>query len=212
VTRGLGETWKLENIVFKKYPSCGVTQGVTELALGLVSELGLRPSDVRSAMVRLPRYAHRLVGHAFQIGANPRVDAQFNAGYCVANALVRQSSLLQHFAPSQVHDALVQELIGRISVIADERLDARGHAAVDLVVTTNEGRTHLRQLDIPPGFPGAELDDAQHLARLGLSGYARAPSTAQTELFLQSLEGIAALPDVRALVPMLIVRRGGRLA
>ena len=36
----------------------------------------------------------------------------------------------------------------------------------------------------------------------------RPPSTAQTEQFLQSLEGIAALPDVRALVPMLIVRQG----
>ena len=214
VTRGLGETWKLGNIVFKKYPSCGVTQGVTELALGLVSELGLRPSDVRSALVRLPPYAHRLVGHAFQIGANPRVDAQFNAGYCVANALVRQSSLLQHFAPSQVQDALVQEMIGRIDVIADEKLDARGHAAVDLVVTTREGRTHLRQLDIPPGFPGAELDDAQHLARFRdcLAYAPRPPSTAQTEKFLQSLEGIAALPDVRALVPMLIVGQGAGFA
>jgi len=44
-------------------------------------------------------------------------------------------------------------MIGRIRVIADEKLDARGHAAVDLVVTTNDGRTHLRQLDIKPGFP-----------------------------------------------------------
>ena len=114
VTRGLGEHWRLQNVVFKKYPSCGVTQGVTELALGLVSELGLRPSDVRSAVVRLPPYAHRLVGHAFQIGANPRVDAQFNAGYCVANALVRQSSPLQHFAPCRCTTPIVQELIGRI--------------------------------------------------------------------------------------------------
>jgi 2-methylcitrate dehydratase PrpD len=130
VTRGLGETWKLGNVVFKKYPSCGVTQGATELALGLVSEFGLRAADVRSAEVRLPPYAHRLVGHAFRIGANPRVDAQFNAGYCVANALVRQASLLEHFAPTQVHDPVVHRMIGRIRVIADERLDARGHAAV----------------------------------------------------------------------------------
>ena len=103
-------------------------------------------------------------------------------------------------------------MIGRIRVIADEKLDLRGHAAVDLAVTTSEGRTHLRQLDIPPGFPGAELDDAQHLARFRdcLAYAPRPPSTAQTEQFLQSLEGIATLPDVRALVPMLIVRQGVR--
>ena len=75
-------------------------------------------------------------------------------------------------------------------------------------MTTNDGRTHLRQLDIPPGFPGAGLDDAQHLARFRdcLAYAPRPPSPAQTEQFLQALEGIAALPDVRALVPMLIVR------
>jgi len=114
--------------------------------------------------------------------------------------------MLQHFAPSQVHDALVQEVIGRIRVVADETLDARGHAAVDLAVTTHDGRTHLRQLDIPPGFPGADLDDAQHLARFRdcLAYAPRPPSTAQTGQFLLSLEGIAALPDVRALVPTLI--------
>ena len=211
VTRGLGDTWKVENVVFKKYPSCGVTQGVTELALGLVSELHLRPSDVRSAEVRLPPYAHRLVGHAFRIGANPRVDAQFNAGYCVANALVRQSSRLQHFAPAQVDDPVVREMIGRIRVIADERLDARGHAAVDLSLTTHDGRTHQRQLDIPPGFPGADLNDAQHLARFGdCLAYAPHPlPAAQAEQLLQSLDAMAALPDIRALLPMLVVRGAG---
>ena len=211
VTRGLGDDWKVRNVVFKKYPSCGVTQGVTELALGLVAETGLRASDVQRALVRLPPYAHRLVGHAFRIGANPRVDAQFNAGYCVASALVRGASRLQHFAPAQVDDPLVRDMIGRIDVVADEALDARGHAAVDLVVTTRDGRTHRRQLDVPPGFPGAELDDAQHLARFSdcLAYAPRPPSPAQAERLMQAIEGIAALPDVRALVPMLVARPAG---
>ena len=82
---GLGSEWRLERMMFKKFPSCGVTQGVTELALRLAARHGLGAADLASAEVRLPPYAHRLVGHAFQIGANPRVDAQFNAGYCVAN-------------------------------------------------------------------------------------------------------------------------------
>jgi 2-methylcitrate dehydratase PrpD len=206
-TRGLGDDWKVRNVVFKKYPSCGVTQGVTELALELVAELGLEPSDVASALVRLPPYAHRLVGHAFRIGANPRVDAQFNAGYCVANALVRRSSSLCHFAPSQVDDPLVREMVGRVAVIADEALDGRGHAAVDLVVTTRDGRAHERRLDIPPGFPGNDLDDAQHLARFrDCMAYApHPPAPAQAERLLQSIEAMASLADVRALVPLLVV-------
>ena len=209
VTRGLGETWKVENVVFKKYPSCGVTQGVTELALGLVSELGLRPSDVRSA-----------VGSPAAVcpsaGRSRLPDRRQPSGRCTVQCRrtawpTRSCGSLRCCSISlrrRCTTPLVQEMIGRIRVIADETLDARGHAAVDLVVTTNEGRTHLRQLDIPPGFPGAELDDAQHLARFRdcLAYAPRPPSAAQTEQFLQSLEGIAALPDVRALVPMLIVR------
>src|SRR6185436_8917045 len=103
----LGREWRLHRMVFKKYPSCGVTQGVTELALALMRDAELTAQQVHHARVRLPPYAHKLVGHAFRIGANPRVDAQFNAGYCVANALVRQASLLEHFAPARVHDPVV---------------------------------------------------------------------------------------------------------
>ncbi len=209
VAQGLGESWKLHNVVFKKYPSCGVTQGVTELTLGLVAELGVQASEVRSATVRLPPYAHRLVGHAFHLGANPRVDAQFSAAYCVANALIRKSSRLQHFAPAQVHDKTVHEMIGRISVIAESSLDARGHAAVDLALTTTDGATHLRQLDIPPGFPGAELNEAQHLARFNdcLAYAPHPPSAAQTGQFLERLDSLAAMQDVRDLLPLLTVER-----
>jgi 2-methylcitrate dehydratase PrpD len=202
---GLGDEWRLHRVVFKKYPSCGVTQGVTELALGLVADLKLQPGDVKSAEVRLPPYAHRLVGHPFQIGANPRVDAQFSAAYCVANAFVRQASRLQHFAPAQVHDPALHAMIGRIRVLADPALDARGHTAVDLLLTTIDGRRHARSLDIAPGFPGADLDDAQHLARFNdcLAYAPHPPSAAQVQRLLSSLEGLAELADVRELLGLL---------
>jgi 2-methylcitrate dehydratase PrpD len=205
VVRDLGNDWRLHNVVFKKYPSCGVTQGVTELTLTLIDELKLQPADARAALVRLPPYAHRLVGHDFQIGANPRVDAQFSAAYCVANAMVRRSSRLQHFAPAQVRDPALNDMIGRIRVVADANLDTRGHAAVDLVVTTRDGKEHTRQLDIPPGFPGAELNDAQHLARLrDCLAYAPfPPSEAGAERLLHAIESLPALADVRALLPLL---------
>ena len=202
----LGEEWRLHRVVFKKYPSCGVTQGVTELALGLVEEEGLLADDVESAEVRLPPYAHKLVGKPFDPGPNPRVDAQFSAAYCVGNAIVRRASKLQHFAPGQVNDPILRKLIDRIAVRADPAMDARGHAAVDLSVTTRAGRTFERSLDIPPGFPGAELDDAQHQARFrDCLAYAPRPlSKTQVDRFLDALHRLDRLDDVRALLPMLL--------
>lgn len=208
VVAGLKRDWKLRNVVFKKYPSCGVTQGVTELALSLVAELRLQPVDVRAVEVRLPPYAHRLVGHPFQPGANPRVDAQFSAAYCAANALVRQASRLHHFAPAQVHDPAVNDMVGRIVVLADASLDARGHTAVDLAVTTTDGKVHRRALDIAPGFPGTDLDDAQHRARFEdcLAYAPRSPSEAQVERLLAALHGLTGLGDARELGSLLTVR------
>ena len=205
IAANLGQEWRLHRMVFKKYPSCGVTQGLTELALALVAR-GLRAEDVRSVQVRLPPYAFKLVGKAFDPGANPRVDAQFSAAYCVANALVRRASTLQHFAPAQVFDRAVREMIERVEVVADPAMNVRGHAAVDLDVTTNDGLVLRRALDIPPGFPGADLDDAQHLARFqDCLGYApRCLPVAQVDRLLAALQDIARLDDVRSLVPMLV--------
>jgi 2-methylcitrate dehydratase PrpD len=206
VVAELGRQWKVRNVVFKKYPSCGVTQGVTELALGLVADLDLQPADVRAAQVRLPPYAHRLVGHPFHLGDNPRVDAQFSAAYCVASAFLRRSSRLQHFAPAQVRDEAVSAMIDRITVVADPALDPRGHTAVDLEVRTTDGKMHRRSLDVAPGFPGADLDDDQHLARFRdcLEYSRRPPSPTRADQLLSALHGLATARDVRELVPLLI--------
>jgi len=214
VVAGLGHDWRLHRVVFKKYPSCGVTQGVTELALRLAAQHRLTAADLASAEVQLPPYAHRLVGHAFQIGTNPRVDAQFNAGYCVANALARGGSQLAHFAPAMVGDAALAPLIARITVVADPALDARGHTAVDLAITTPDGRVLRDALDVAPGFPGAGLSDAQHLARFhDCVAYAaavapRALPAAQVGAFTTALDGLAGLADARQLVRLLVAPAG----
>ena len=164
-TEGLGQRWLLETIVFKKYPSCGVTQGVTNQTLELVAELQLRPEDLEVAQVRLPPYAAKLVGTPFVMGENPRVNAQFSAQYCVANAIWRGSSRLDHFRPLAIAEAGVQALVGKVKVIADAGMDVRGHSAVDLKLRTVDGRIGQRSYDVSPGFPGRGLSAQEHQAR-----------------------------------------------
>lgn len=207
VVAELGQAWQVRRTMFKKYPSCGVTQGVTDLTLRLMAEQGVTAAAVVAGEVRLPPYAHRLVGHPFQIGHNPRVDAQFNAGYCVANALVRGASKLQHFTPEAVADAALRPMIDRIRVLADPALNARGHSAVDLSLTLVDGRTVSLGVDIAPGYPGADLSPAQHVARFQdcLEYAPRSLTAAQVAVLRQALDDLAALPDIRTLVPALVV-------
>lgn len=207
VVAGLGSEWRLEQMMFKKYPSCGATQGLTELTLQVVREFGITPEQVREVEVRLNPYCHRLVGHAFALGDNPRVNAQFSAQYCAANAIVRASSRLAHFRPEQVAEPAVLELAQRVRVLADPALDARGHSSVDVTLTTVAGSVHARSLDIAPGYPGNELDDAQQQARFrDCMAYAARPlAREQVDGFLAAVEGLERLPDARELMEWLIV-------
>lgn len=164
-TAELGRTWRLHEMVFKKYPSCGLTQGGTELALRARVALDLVPEKVRLIEVRLPPYAFRLVGHPFRIGDNARVDAQFSIRYCVASAIVRGSSKLAHFEPGMIRDPAVADLVRKIEVVADGSMDARGHASVDLTVEDAAGERRRFALDLVPGFPGNPLSADDHRRR-----------------------------------------------
>src|SRR5690606_17490692 len=85
---GLGSTDRSADMVYKKFPSCGATQGLTEVMLNLLREHQLQADDVETVQVSLAPYGHRLVGHEFRIGDNPTVDGQFSAQYCIANVLL----------------------------------------------------------------------------------------------------------------------------
>ena len=202
----LGDQWRLGAMMFKKFPSCGATQGMTELTLQMVGELDLAPEDVRSVDVRLPPYSYRLVGHDFRIGDNPRVNAQFSAQYCVASAIVRRASRLPHFNLEQVMDPRVQDVVRRVRVTGDSAMDARGHTAVDVRIAATDGRVVERSLDIAPGFPGNALSDAEQLARFhDCMAHAPRPLEAQQiARFVAAVDDLEAVADARALVDLLI--------
>lgn len=206
ITAALGQEWRMNDITFKKYPSCGATQGMTELTLQLADEFQLVPEKVEQVRVTLNPYCHRLVGNAFRLGDNPRVNAQFSAQFCVANALVRKASRLQHFTPGEVVNPDVQDFIGRVSCTGDPALDDRGHSAVDLAITTNEGEIHECKLDVAPGFPGNELTDEDHATRFNdCMHYAAYPlPDSRTSAFLEAVQGLDTLADARTLVDCLI--------
>jgi 2-methylcitrate dehydratase PrpD len=171
----------------------------------MLRDFKLDPDDIAFITLTLPPYAWKLVGHEFRIGENPTVDGQFSAAYCIANALVRGSSKLRHFAPASVCDPEMQPFVAKVSVVADEALDRRGHTAMDMVVRMRNGSEHRRSLDIAPGFPGNPLTEADHDQRFrdcidfAGEGFDRT----RAEDVLRFIREIEAADDVRRLIPLL---------
>ena len=152
--------------------------------------------------MQLPPYAHKLVGHDFIIGDNPRVNAQFSAQYCVANAIVRRESTLANFVPINVRDPALTDLIPRIAVEPVSAMEARHHTAVDLEVMNDDGQLHRASLDIAPGFPDNELSGQEHRERFeSCLDYANTgwDSTHRVQL-LDTILSVQDMDDVRGLI------------
>lgn len=205
----LGERFELTKIVFKKYPSCGGTLASTDAILDLIKEKELVPEDLRQIDITVTPYIHKLVGHQFKIGENPKVDAQFNIQYCVANALLRKNSKLEHFDEPSIREPKIMELVDKIRVVADPVLDKRGHTAVDMHVTTRDGSVLHKAVDIARGFPGNPLTEDEHNERFNnCISYARKPLPPEnTEKLVSLITRLEELDDVRTLIPWLLSQK-----
>jgi 2-methylcitrate dehydratase PrpD len=206
----MGSRFECEKIIFKKYPSCGLTLGSTDVILSLMRKadgISVSADNVERVKVRVPPYTYKLVGHPFEMGSTPRVNAQFSIRYCVANALLRGSSKLAHFEEAAIRDPQVLELALRVDVEMDPAMELRGHTPVDMTVYTKDGREFSRQIDVAPGFPGNPLTNEEQEARFhDCIAYAKKPlHKEKVEGILESVAHIDHLSDVRVLIPLLLL-------
>jgi len=205
---GLGSAYKVERLVFKKYPSCGLTQGSTEVILGLMGDEGFDFRDVDRVEIIVPPYTYKLVGHPFQVGSNPKVNAQFSIRYCVANALVRKASKLAHFEESAIREEEVLRLADRVEVKSEPAMEARGHTPLDMRVFAKNGKEYFRQLDVPPGFPDSPLTGAEHRERFReCIGFAtdRIPEE-DIKALIDAVDNVEGMEDVRSIISLLLPR------
>ena len=166
LTEGLGRRWLMDTLSFKKYPSCGQTQGSVELLEKLMDENSLTADDLETVEVLINPFTSKLVGKPFEPGDNPKVDAQFNVGYCVANAAVRRPVVLQHFEPQCIFDERVLAFYhDRVRVIVVPELHERGHYSSAMRLICRDGRQLEASIDIPPGSIGNELKEEDYVNR-----------------------------------------------
>jgi 2-methylcitrate dehydratase PrpD len=203
---GRGERFELAKTVFKKYPSCGSTLASTDAVLDLVKEKGLVPEDLTRIDIQVTPYIHKLVGHPFKVGGNPKVDAQFSIQYCVANTLLRKGSKLRHFDETSIREPKIMELVNKIHVSPDPALEERGHTAVDMDVTTKGGEVLHKSVDIACNFPGNALPQEEHHKRfqdcVSCAGTPLPPENVEKVVLLVSQ--LEDLMDVRSLIPLLL--------
>ena len=214
VTGEMGKRFEMEKTLFKRYPSCGGTLAPTDAVLTLVNETNLAAADVARVDVKVSPHVHKLVGGLFEVGENPKVNAQFNIQYCIANALLRKSSRLRHFDEADIRDPRIMELVKVINVSPEPSLDdpasAKFSIAAHVKVTTKEGVVYdTKSADIPRGHPGNPLSREEHLERFrDCLDYADNPISAKNvEKMISTVSRLEDIEDVRSLIPLLLEKR-----
>jgi 2-methylcitrate dehydratase PrpD len=206
VVSELGTRFELHKVLFKKYPSCGLTLGSTDVMLSLVAAHDIDPDTIDRIEVTVPPYTYKLVGHPFQVGSNPKVNAQFSIAYCVANALLRRCSKLPHFEESAIKYPRVLELAKKIRVISDPAMEARGHTPLDMRVFTIDGKTFAKGIDIAPGFPGNPLNKEDHERRFRdcVAFAGKSLHEERTDEIISAVASCEEIEDARTLIPLML--------
>ena len=183
-----------------------MTQGSTEVILSLMGDARFDAADVDRVEIIVPPYTYKLVGHPFQVGSNPKVNAQFSIRYCVANALVRKGSKLAHFEESAIREEEVLKLAERVEVISDPAMEARGHTPLDMKVTTRDGKEYLRKSEVPPGFPDNPLSEKEHRQRFReCIGFGARPLTGEkVENLIRAVYSVEEMGDMTTLIALLL--------
>jgi len=206
----LGKRFELDKTVFKSYPSCGATIASTDATLSLIKERGIAPENVARIDIRVLPYCYRLVGGQFEAGENPAVNAKFSIQYCVANAMLRKGSKLEHFEEASIRDPKITELVKKIHITADPTIDSgrREYSLrTDMKVTTVRGDVYQKIVDIPRGFPGNAMSAEEHTERFRdaatYKGH-RLPEE-KIERIIQKVRHLEAMKDIRILIPLLSI-------
>src|SRR5690606_35920930 len=162
----LGEQWYLRTFGYKTRPQCGATISSTDAIFGLMQTRPLEADDIERIDIFMANEGPcTLVGSGFELGDDPQVNGQFNVRYCVANAIIRKQSQLQHFTDEAVsdprHTALTQRIFTHLKPeLAEGRRELAARAVLE--VRLRSGEVLTCEANGPSGFPPNPKPQAMH--------------------------------------------------
>ncbi|MGH6913205.1 MAG: MmgE/PrpD family protein, partial [Geminicoccales bacterium] len=142
LTSGLGSSFEIERIGFKRYPVCGMAQPAIDALRELQAEHGFRADDVEAIEVHGSKFVVDMVGRPYRPGDSPDVDAQFSLPYCLATVLATGNLRLADLSPEHTLDARRRAQADRIPVVLDPALQGKWSARV--AVRLHDGRAFDR--------------------------------------------------------------------
>jgi 2-methylcitrate dehydratase PrpD len=213
VVQDLGRVFELMNTAVKPYPSCRYGHAGIDAALALRAENNLKPEEIESVTLGLPRAGQMLIGEPADKKADPRnvVDGQFSGPYVISCALATGAMGWDSYG--LLNDAAVRGLLPKVRCEIDPEIEAEFPANMSGKITlVARGRRFVRKVVVPKGEPSNFLTEAELRAKFsGLAeavlGQERADRLASEVLAIDRLSDVASL--MRLAAPLMAARLAG---
>jgi len=209
----LGKVWELMNTAVKPYPSCRYGHAGIDAALALRAANHIKPSEITSVRLGLPRSGMLLIGAPADKKANPQnvVDGQFSGPFVISSALATGAMGWDSYA--LLGDPAVRALLPKVECQFDPEIEAEFPANMSGKLTIEaRGQRFEQKVVVPKGEPGNFLSEDELRAKFaGLTesvlGAARSAALASAVLAIDVTADISSL--VRLASPLMAARLAG---
>jgi 2-methylcitrate dehydratase PrpD len=149
----LGEVYSGGEILYKPWPSCGVSHGFIHSTLGLMNEHKLTISDIAEMRVHVGDFQSQMC-QPIEARRSPRTsaDAKFSVPFCVAVAATKGAVKVADFFGASLQDPQVLAAAQKVVPVVDTSFDWNGKIPKGrLEIVTRDGRTLSRVSENVPG-------------------------------------------------------------
>ena len=157
LTKGLGETFELDRLSFKAWPSCRDTHAYIEATLSIIREHAVRPEQIKKITVFIgPETVKVDLCEPLPKRQKPQTvsDAKYSIPWTVACAAAAGKVIIKDFTEEGIKDPGRLALASKVAVSYDTALnDVHRVAPGRVEINTNEGGVFIKQVDFPYGSP-----------------------------------------------------------
>jgi 2-methylcitrate dehydratase PrpD len=209
----LGSVFELMHTAVKPYPSCRYGHAGIDAALALRAANDIKPSEIESITLGLPRAGMMLIGEPADKKADPQnvVDGQFSGPFVISAALATGAMGWDSYELLQ--DTTVRSLLPKVTCTFDPEIEAEFPANMSGKLTVAaRGQSFAQKVVVPKGEPDNFLTEAELRGKFaGLTqtvlGTQRSARLADAVLALDTSPDVAGL--MRLAAPLTSARLAG---
>ncbi len=209
----LGVVFELMNTAVKPYPSCRYGHAGIDAALALRAANDLKPGEITSVKLGLPKSGMLLVGAPAEKKANPQnvVDGQFSGPFVISAALATGAMGWDSY--KLLNDPTIRAMLPKVACDFDPEIEAEFPTNMSGRLTIEaRGQIFTQKVVVPKGEPSNFLSENELRAKFaGLTdavlGEDRAARLADAVLGIDTSNDISGLAHLSA--PLVVTQMAG---